>query len=222
MLSRASQCFFWPGMKGDIMATRAACRPCTIQAPSNPPPPPSSPVQPDFPFSHICMDFFSVDASYLAVADRYSNWLSLFKLPRDDSDHVIAVLRTYFSRWGVAKQITSDGASIFCSQKMKDFMSRWGVEHKVSSSYYLRANKRSEVAVKSAKRLVMSNLGHNGSLDTDAFARALLVHRNTQDPTTGLSPAMGIFGREDLNKITKPRNMIFQMSTLSPLPLITG
>ena len=79
---------------------------------------------------------------------------------------------------------------------MKDFLSRWGVQHRVSSAYYPRANKRAEVGVKSAKRLVMDNLGPGGSLDTDKFARALLVHRNCPDAESGFSPAQIIFGRE--------------------------
>ena len=110
--------------------------------------------------------------------------------------HVIAALREYFSRWGIAKELTSDGASVFTSADCKAFFYRWGVQHRVSSAYYPRANKRSEVAVKSAKRLVMENLGPKGQLDTDRFARALLLHRNTPDPLTGLSPAMILFGRE--------------------------
>ena len=166
------------------------------RAPSNPAPPPSEPVQPDFPFSHIVADFFTVDATYLALADRYGNWLSIFKLKKDDSVHVIEALRRYFSRWGVAVNITTDGASVFTSAAMKVFLSRWGVQHRVSSAYYPRANKRAEVGVKSAKRLVMDNLGPGGSLDTDKLARALLVHRNCPDAESGLSAAQIIFGRE--------------------------
>ena len=165
-------------------------------APSNPAPPPEQPVHPDFPFSHICMDFFQADHTYLAMVDRYSNWLSVFQLAKDDSANVIHVLRQYFARWGVAKEITSDGAPVFTSSAMGDFLNRWGVKHRVSSAYYPRANKRAELAVKSAKRLIRGNLGPRGSLNTDAFARALLEHRNAIDPLTGLSPAMIIFGRE--------------------------
>ena len=58
------------------------------------------------------------------------------------------------------------------------------------------SSKRSKVAMKSAKRLVMENLGPKGQLDTYRFAGALLLHRNTPDPLTGLSPAMILFGRE--------------------------
>ena len=126
------------------------------------------------------MDFFQVDATYLAIADRYSIWLSVFKLPKDDSYHIIQVLRQYFSRWGIAKEITSNGAAIFTSAQTEDFLARWGVKHRVSSAYYPRANKRAELAVKAAKRLVMGNLGPKGSLDTDAFARALLEHQHCE------------------------------------------
>jgi hypothetical protein len=58
---------------------------------------------------HIVADFFTVDAIYLTLVDRYSN----------------------------------------------------------RSAYYPHANKRAEVGVKSAKHLVMDNLGPGGSLDTD-------------------------------------------------------
>ena len=196
MLARANQSVFWPGLQADVTAHRAACKACTVRAPSNPAPPPSDPVQPDFPFSHVVADFFQVDATYLAMADRYSNWLSVFKLKKDDSPHLIEALRQYFSRWGVSKDLTSDGASVFVSSLTKGFLDRWGVRHRVASAYYPRGNKRAEVAVKSAKRLVTENLGPGGSLDTDKFARALLAHRNCPDSETGLSPAQILFGRQ--------------------------
>ena len=197
MMSRAAQSVFWPGMKAEITAHREQCRGCVLRAPSNPAPPPSEPTQPDFPFSHVVADFFTIDAgTYLAMADRYSNWLSIFKLKKDDSYHVMEALRHYFSRWGVAVNITTDGASVFTSTEMKDFLERWGVEHRVSSAYYPRANKRSEIAVKSAKRLIEDNLGPGGSLNTDKLARAILAHRNCPDPESGLSAAQIIFGRE--------------------------
>ena len=188
MLSRATQSVFWPGMKQDIITTRAHCIPCTKIAPSNPEQPPHPPVQPDFPFSHCCMDFFTVEGrNYLALVDRYTGWLSVFQLAKDDSSHVITTLREYFSRWGIAQELTSDGASVFTSAECKSFFHRWGVKHRVSSAYYPRANKRGELAVKSAKRMIMENLGPAGQLDTDKFARALLLHRNTPDPMTILA-----------------------------------
>lgn len=195
------RCSLMPKLKADVISTRANCHACTLVAPSNPALMPDEPVQPEYPFASICMDFFTVDATYLAMADRFSGWLSIFKLQKDDSAHVIDILRNYFSWYGVALDITSDGASIFTSSACREFFERWGMKHRVSSAYYPRANKRSELAVKSAKRLVMDNLGKAGSLHSDKFAWALLAHRNCPDPVHGLSPAMILYGRELRNHL---------------------
>ena len=43
--------------------------------------------------------------------------------------------------------------------------------------------------------MIRDNLGPNGCLQSDKISRALLSHRNTPDPTSGISPAMIVFGR---------------------------
>ena len=142
------------------------------------------------------MVFFQVEANYLAIAVRNTDWLSVFCLDKDDSAKTITVLHQYFIRWDAAKEITSDGASAFCSEAMETFLRRWGVTHKVSSAYYPRANKRAKLVVKVAKRIVTGILGPHGTLDTDRFARALLEHCTTPDPLHGLRPAVIIVGKE--------------------------
>lgn len=52
------------------------------------------------------------------------------------------------------------------------------------------------MAVKSAKRLIQTNISTYGDLDNDRFARALLHHRNSVDTESGLSPAMITQGRQ--------------------------
>ena len=77
----------------------------------------------------------------------------------------------------------------------QDFLRVWGVRHRVSSAYFPQSNGRAEVAVKTAKRLLMSNTGPTGSLDHDRFLRAMLQLRNTPDPDCNVSPAQILFGR---------------------------
>ena len=79
------------------------------------------------------------------------------------------------------------------------FFRDWGVSHRITSSYFPHSNTRAEIGVKSAKRMLRENLGPNGSLKTDQFLRALMVHRNTPDRDTGVSPAQVIFGRATKN-----------------------
>ena len=197
MFARASNSIYWPNMRADLVRHRAECKSCVVNAPSNPASPPLPYTHPSYPFQAVCSDFFTVNGiHYLAICDRYSGWLSIFSLAKDNSKHVISVLRNYFARWGIPTNFTTDAAPVYVSREMEEFLARYGVSHRVSSSYYPVGNKRSEVAVKSAKRMIMENLTPSGSLDTDKFTRALLIHRNQTDPVSGLSPAQVIFGRQ--------------------------
>ena len=196
MYARATSCMYWPRMRDDIVRVRASCSLCNTIAPSNPSPPPHPVVQPAYPFSDICADFFEYSSkSYLVIVDRYSNWISIFHLSSDTSSNIIKALREYCICWGVPQSISTDGAANFTSNEIEEWLRRWGIHHRVSSYYYPRSNKRAEVGVKSAKRMIMNNLGPNGTLHSDKMARALLLHRNCPDPLTGLSPAQVIFGR---------------------------
>ena len=196
MFERASSSMYWPNFRSDIINHRAACTTCTRYAPSNPAMPPTEPEYPTYPFQSICIDFFHVSPyNYVALVDRYSNWLSVFQLQKDDSDHLIKILRDYLSIFGIPTTVTTDGASVFTSKLMEEFFDKWGIVHRVSTAYHARANKRGEVGVKSAKRLIRGNVTQTGSLQTDRLARALLAHRNTPCPVSGLSPAQIVFGR---------------------------
>ena len=70
------------------------------------------------------MDLFQVDQSYLAIVDRYLNWLSIFRLAENDSTHIKNVLREYFDKWGVAKEVTSTKATALTSPTMVDFFTK--------------------------------------------------------------------------------------------------
>ena len=97
------------------------------------------------------MDFFSVAGrNYLAVADRLTNWLSILKLKSDMSDCLIKAVIDYATTHGIPAQISSDGASLFTSHKLKQFCTRWGIKQRISSAYHPTYNKGAELAVKSA------------------------------------------------------------------------
>ena len=196
MFERASSSLYWPNFRVDLINHTAACTSCSKYQPSNPAMPPVVPDEPSYPFQSICADFFTITPhTYLAIVDRFSGWLSVFKLERDTSEQVINVLRAYVSIFGIPVVLTSDGAKVFTSRELEAFCYKFGIIHRVSTAYHPRANKRAEVAVKSAKRLIRGNTSQTGTLHTDDLARALLQHRNTPCPVTGLSPAQIVYGR---------------------------
>ena len=200
MGARARTIIFWPGMTEDIERIRDSCRDCIKNAPSQAPLPAVISNPPSTPFEMIHADYFDcVGQHYLVIGDRLSGWCDVFKTPHGSpqagSEGLITCLRNYFSRFGVPQEISSDGGPEFVSHASGSFLKQWGVTHRLSSAYNPQSNGRAEVAVKSAKRLLRSNTGPSGSLNSDRFLRAMMQLRNTPDRDCELSPAQIVFGR---------------------------
>ena len=136
---------------------------------------------------------------YLVAGDRLSGWVEVFRAPHHTAlagaKGLIGALRSLFATFGVPEEISSDGGKEFVAAETKAFFSKWNIKHRLSSAYFPQSNGRGEVAVKKCKRLLMDNIGPNGSLNNDNFLRAILQVRNTPDPDCNISPAEILFGR---------------------------
>ena len=200
MQARAQSIVFWPGMSLDIQSIRMKCRECNRNAPSQAAIPSEPAIPPLTPFEQVFADFFEFAGHhYLVAGDRLSGWCEIFSTPSGTAyagaRGLVGCLRSLFSTFGIPDELSSDGGPEFTAGLTTDFLKRWKVDHRISSAYHPQSNGRAEVAVKSAKRLLRSNVGPNGSLDNDKLLRALLQLRNTPDPDCNLSPAEIIFGR---------------------------
>jgi hypothetical protein len=107
----------------------------------------------------------------------------------------VQILQNHCETFGTPEELSTDGGSQFVAGGTQEFLRVWGIKHRLSSAYHPHSNTRAELGVKSMKRLLRSNVGPGGSLDTTKMGRALLEYRNTPDRDTGLSPAQVIFGR---------------------------
>ena len=200
MQLRAQSITFWPGMSYDIERIRQNCRDCNRNAPSQAQLPSEPATPPTTPFEQVFSDFFDFGGHhYLIVGDRLSGWPEIFSTPTGSSHAgargLIACMRKFFETFGVPEQLSSDGGPEFTAGATSEFLEKWGVKHRISSAYNPQSNGRAEVAVKSAKRLLRSNISPTGSLNSDKLLRALLQLRNTPDPDCNLSPAQIIYGR---------------------------
>ena len=195
MIARAKSSVFWPGITPQIQQLRARCTDCNRNAPSQPSAPPYPPVLPEYPFQCIAADYFHYKGqTYLIAVDRYSNW-PIIERANAGSKGLVNDLRKLFATYGIPDELSSDGGPEFAATLTSNFLKSWGVHHRVSSVAYPHSNCRAELGVKQAKRLISSNTGHNGDLNTDLLQRAMLQYRNNPNPETGISPAECIFGR---------------------------
>ena len=82
-----------------------------------------------------------------------------------------------------------------CSRQSQQFLKSWGVHHRLSLVAFPHSNCRTEVGVKTIKRIIVDNCSNSGELDINKFQRAILQCRNCPDKGTKLSPAECVFGR---------------------------
>ena len=194
MIAHAESAVFWPGITKSIKERRSRCRQCDVMAPSQPSMPPTTPPTPEYPFQYLCSDFFHYMGKYYLVSvDRYSNW-PIVDRAKDGSAGLINCLRRSFVTYGIPEELASDGGPEFTSRSTESFLKSWGVRQRISSTAFPHSNSRAEIGVKTVKRMIVGNTDASGSLDTDAFQKAMLIYRNTPQPDTQISPAMCIFG----------------------------
>ena len=144
------------------------------------------------------MDLFYVGKHrYLACADRLTGWLILYYLSHGqvNASRLISICRDIFQSYGAPEELSSDGRPPFTSLPFTQFFRDWVDKHRLSSAAYTLSNNRTELTVKSAKRIISGNTGAQGSLDNDCTARAILQYRNTPIQNIGLSPAQLLFHR---------------------------
>ena len=182
MTERAKATVYWPDITSDIRQVRQSCNSCNRNMPSQAKTPPAEPRIPTSPFEAIAADYFDYMGShYFVSADRLSGWVEMQKIKVGTNEAgatgLCTALRRMMVTFGVPEEISSDGGPEFIAGETQAFLKRWGISHRCSSAYHPSSNGRAELAVKTTKRLIMDNIGHDGKLDNDRMVRALLTHR---------------------------------------------
>ena len=200
MSNQARLIIFWPGITNDIIQNRARCKDCNNSAPSQAPLP-TTPVTPlSTPFAEIFANYFDCAGShYLVIGDCLSGWSDISQLPHRSpqvgADGLTFYFGSYFARFVVPVEISSDGGLEFEAKSTKDYLQRWGDSHRLSCAYNAQSNGGTEVAVKSTKRFLWPNTGPSGTLSTNKFLRAMMQLHNTPDPDCNVSPAIIVFSQ---------------------------
>ena len=197
MSSHARQRFFWPGINAAIKQVRAQCKVCNENAPSQPKESTIICSAPEYPFQQVVTDLCQTSGhDFLIFADRYSGWIEVAKLNTKSFKDISKCMLRWFTTFGVPEEIASDGGPPYNSSSYDTFLKTWDIRKRQSSAYYPQSNGRAEVAVKSAKRILLGNIDPaTGALDTDEVSRGFLAYRNTPLQDIPQSPAKMLYGR---------------------------
>ena len=180
MLANARQRLFWPGLEANLHHTRAQCKACDAVTASNSREAMCDPPTPQFPFQRTVIDFCDIRGNkYLIFADQYTGWVEVVLMKEPTVNWVCEQLRAWFCTYGAPEELSSDGGPPFQSHEYARFLSNWGIRQHLSSAYFAQSNGHAELAVKTAKRILMNNMSSAGHLNRDSAARAFLNHRNT-------------------------------------------
>ena len=165
MSANAHQRLFWPVLDAHIRQTRAQCRSCNRISPSQPKEPLAEPSLPELP-SNIpwwtCVISEDTPTSFL-LTDTLDGWKLLSC--QTQMQKVCSQLRAWFCNYGTPEEQSSDGGPPFQSQEYVQFLSNWGIHRCLSSVYYAQSNGRAEVAVKTAKCILLDNTDSAGRVD---------------------------------------------------------
>ena len=186
-LAAATQRFYWPNMKNDIVNVIDRCEDCQELRPSQP-------LEEDIttvaaaPMEQVGIDLFQMGTRhFLVMVDRFSGFPFVAELRSLTTAAVIKRIKSWFLDFGFAARIRSDQGPQFRSE-FDAFCHAHGIIHESSSPYNPRSNGLAEAAVKNCKYLLRKHKSF------DAFLAGLLEFRNTPR-SSGPSPASLFFGR---------------------------
>ena len=168
MEQRARAIVYWPGLSKDTHNTRNNCTDCHRNAPSQAATPPIPSPPPSTPFEAIFADFFDYGGChYLVVGDHLSGWVEVLRSTAGTdlggSAGLVRHFHTFFAIFGLPEEFGSHGGPEFTASNTENVLRSWNVRHRVSSVSFPQSNGRAEAAVKTAKRLLMSNTGPTGT-----------------------------------------------------------
>jgi hypothetical protein len=128
-----------------------------------------TPLHPEYPFQHICSDFFSLQGhNFCLVVDRFSNWLQVFT-GKGGAHNRISLLGQCFHSFGIPETLPSDGGPEYTAGSTQEFLKKLGVHHRLISVGFPHANHKAEYQQSN----MMTNTGGN-IINTNALTNTMM------------------------------------------------
>ena len=198
MKSLARAYFWWPLLDGEIEKLTSSCEVCCENR-AIPPKAILKPFEwPTKPWTRIHIDFLGpvFGQTFFVLVDATSKWIECFKVNSLNTTTVIKHLTEVFSRFGLPKSITSDGAKCFSNEVFHSFLKMYGIMHLVGAPYHPQSNGAAESAVKIIKNVIKKIIKSPVKSDLDVeLSKFLFQYRNTPHTTTKETPTKILLGK---------------------------
>ena len=160
-LLRARNTVFWPKMTYNIQQLIEKCTICQEHGKSQPIIGTTQELPP-FPWHTLATDmFYWKRMDFLIVADVFSKYIIVRKLPNSTSAAVCIELSMIVTELGLPHIIRSDNGPCYNSKEFQQFLQHYNITHQTSSPNHPRSNGFVEKMVRVAKKL-MDKAGKEG------------------------------------------------------------
>jgi len=222
MKSTIGSRFYWPRMRGDIEAWIKCCRACAMAKRGKGRG--KAPLQQEIsgaPFQRVAFDVIGPlprtdrgNRFILVVVDYYTKWAEAYELPNHTAATVADTLTTrWIATWGTPLRMHCDNAPEFRGHVLAQMRDILGVRGTFTSPYRPKANGLCERTNQTIEGILRTLISTKRDTWDKELPFALMSYRATPHSSTGFTPNMLCFGREN----AMPADIMFGHSgALSP------
>jgi hypothetical protein len=133
----------------------------------------------------------------LAITDYFTKWVETIPMKTVTSKDVINFIKEYvIHKFGIPQTITTDGGSVFISEKFKKFITDVGIKLIRSSPYCAQANGQAKASNQSLIKLIKRKIDEHPRRWHEVLSKALWAHRISCHGATKTSPYHLVYGQE--------------------------
>jgi ribonuclease HI len=198
--------YYWPTMLEDCFKYYKGCQACQrFRKIQMVPASVMNPIIKPWPFIGWGMDMIgkinppsSKGHQYiLAITDYFTKWVEAIPMNLVTSKDVINFIKEHvIHKFVIAQTITTDGGSVFISEKFRKFTDNVGIKLIRSSPYYAQANGQAEASNQSLIKLIKRKIDEHPRRWHEVLSEALWAHRISCHGATKTSPYHLVFGQE--------------------------
>ena len=198
--------YYWPTIFKDAKKFVQACDSC--QRAGKPGQADEMPLRPQVviePFERWALDFVgpinppSNQRTYILVATDYvTKWVEAESLARATEDSVIQFLFHLFVRYGLPREVITDGGPQFVGNKLAATFNNYHIQHKITTRYHPQANGQVENSNKIIESILTKTIASHRRDWAARLPEALWAYRTTWRSMTGYSPYQLVFGKQPI------------------------